>query len=107
MAQTEHLCYWHRGDDGQTTLIPGCWARAIDPDAQCTCKKLSEEIAADYINGYKKEVYHLRHKIQQLRHALARAGIADPTAPTDWRAVNAAVKRRRFHEAITESGKQR
>ena len=101
---TEARCYWHRGDDGHTTLIPGCWARAINPDAQCTCGKWSEETAAATIAAYKTEAYHLRHQIQQLRQALARAGIADPTNPTDWRTVNAAQRKRRFHRAISEAG---
>lgn len=100
---TDARCYWHRDDDGGTTLIPGCWARAVDPDAQCTCGHWSEEIAAEYIHSYKQEVYHLRHQIQQLRQALARAGAADPTTLTDWRAVKAAAKRRRFHAAISEA----
>ena len=101
---TSTHCYWVHTQDGQTTLIPGCWARVHDPVAHCTCGKWSEETAAKCIHVYKQEVYHLHHQIQQLRQALARAGAADPTTPTDWRAVNAAAKRRAIHAAITEAG---
>lgn len=102
--QTEIRCYWHRDDDGCTTLIPGCWARVHDPDGQCTCGKWREETAAATIAGYKTEACHMLHKIQQLRQALTRAGIADPTTPTDWRAMNAAQRKRRFHRNISEAG---
>ena len=101
---TSTHCYWVHTQNGHATLIPGCWARVHDPVAHCTCGKWSEDMAADEIAGNKRTIYYLRHQIQQLRQALARAGIADPTTPTDWRAANAAAKRRRFHMAITEAG---
>jgi hypothetical protein len=75
-----------------------------DPAADCTCGKWSEETASETIAAQKKDLYHLGHQIQQLRQALKLAGIADPTTPTDWRAVNAAQRKRRFHRAISEAG---
>ena len=100
----EQHCYWVHTQDGPATLIPGCWGRVHDPAADCTCGKWSEETASETIAAQKKDLYHLGHQIQQLRQALKLAGIADPTTPTDWRAVNAAQRKRRFHRAISEAG---
>ncbi|MFI2078654.1 hypothetical protein [Streptomyces triculaminicus] len=43
-------CYWHEETQGAGRyLIPGCAARAHDPDAQCTCP-LAEHHVADLRN---------------------------------------------------------
>lgn len=100
----DQRCHWVRSEDGFTTLIPGCWPRVHDCDAPCTCGRWSEDSAAEIIAAKTADLRRLFHQVQQLRQALARAGLPDPTSPTDYVAVQAATKRRRLHAAISKAG---
>lgn len=39
-------CYWWTDPDGALCLLPGCWSRVADPDAECTCATLAARLAA-------------------------------------------------------------
>ncbi|MER0476836.1 hypothetical protein ABR737_00435 [Streptomyces sp. Edi2] len=40
-------CYWVEETDGSRWMVPGCLARALDPDAgSCTCLPLHEQLEA-------------------------------------------------------------
>jgi len=75
-------CHWVHTQDGRTTLIPGCWSRVHDPEAECLCGKWSEAEAARIISGLEGCLYHERHTNHALRMALKKAGITDPTDMT-------------------------
>ena len=100
-------CMWHRDDDGNTVLIPGCWARVHDPDAECTCGAWSEDTARKTIRALKNTIYRERDTVQKLRNTLRAAGLPDPTyqsirsTPADY---TARQRRRDMHKAITEAG---
>lgn len=54
-------CYWWPDPDGNLCLLPGCMARAQDPDADCTCDTLDSRLTAAT-----EELHELR---EQQRHA--------------------------------------
>lgn len=97
-------CHWVRDDAGMTMLIPGCWARVHNPDADCTCGEWSEETAREKINAMKAIIIRLQHGNQQLRAMIDRAGIPYPPIEADGgRALTARQRRRAMHKAISES----
>lgn len=97
-------CHWHRDEDGATTLIPGCWSRAHDPDAVCLCGRWSEETAAEEISGWQAHNRRQREAIEVLRRALKAAGVPDPTIQIDMTVYNARQRRRAMHKAISAAG---
>lgn len=96
-------CYWVRGEDGTTTLIPICWSRVHDPDADCTCGEWSEATARETIKGLKRQLYRMAHANQRLARAIKDGGLPDPTAG-DWRMTpkdyTARRKRLEMHRRI-------
>lgn len=93
-------CYWARGEDGVSILIPGCWNRVHDPDAACTCGEWDEDTARETIRGLERHVYAVRHENEKLRAVLRQTGISDPTRRYDWKAENARQRRRQMHLPI-------
>lgn len=96
-------CHWHRGIDGTTTLIPGCWARVHDPDADCLCLVWTQETAAEKIRRLQAHAIRQLATIQTLRKALRAAGITDPTTEIDTKAYNSRRRRNAMHQRITEA----
>lgn len=39
-------CHWYEDSDGGRWLIPGCIARALNPDTDCTCSTLALDLEA-------------------------------------------------------------
>lgn len=82
-------CYWWTDPDGALCLLPGCWARVTDPDAECTCDKLGARLA--------RAEQQLREAQEQQRYAdrwyaaLAEALDAHPAG----RQIRADAQRRR------------
>lgn len=99
-------CHWVTSD-GHLILIPGCWNRVHDPDAECTCGEWSEHTARATIRSMEASIYRERHRVQILRAELRKAGVPDPTfqpmneAPAQY---TARQRRRAMHKAITEAG---
>jgi hypothetical protein len=105
LTEAAFRCQWVRDPDGTTTLIPGCWARVHDPDAECTCGEWSEETARETIRGYKHQTYRLAAHLQELESVLRKAGIKHP--PVEWwQGSTARAKRRAMHKAISEAGRK-
>lgn len=101
-------CHWHREQDGTTILIPGCWARIHNPDADCTCGEWSEDTARKTINSMTATIHRERHTIQTLRRALHDAGVPDPTSVLgliSQKDYTARQRRKAMHRAITDAGK--
>ena len=101
-------CYWVREEDGTTTLIPLCWSRVHDPDAECTCGRWSESTARASIRAMEAQIYRLRHANQQLAQTLRAAGLPDPreaiwTRPKDY---TARQRRRAMHQRISDVGEE-
>ena len=98
-------CHWVRDDTGMTTLIPGCWPRVHDPDADCTCGEWSEDVAREKINAMKATITRLQAENQNLRNLgrpkiiVYTEGMAD-----GGRVLSARQRRRAMHRSITEAG---
>ncbi|MFF4409749.1 hypothetical protein [Streptomyces sp. NPDC001404] len=65
-------CYWWTDPNGDLCLMPGCWARVHEPDAECICDKLGQR---------------LRALEEKLRHQELR----ERSAATWWAALREAV----------------
>lgn len=101
-----HSCHW-LFQDGHMVLIPGCWSRVHDPEADCMCGEWSEDIARAEIRSMRAAIYRERHTVQTLRAAIRSAGLPDPTFQpmSETRANYTARQRRReMHKAITDAG---
>ena len=112
MTEAKHTaCHWHRAEDGTTTLIPGCWGRVHDPDAECTCRAWSEDTARESLRNMQAAVYRERHLVQTLRAALRNAGLpeypGDTSIGRNPKDYTARQHRRAMHQAITDAGEQR
>ena len=101
-------CHWVKSEDGTCVLIPGCWARVHDPDADCTCGEWSEASERQTIRSMKASVFRERATVQALRAELRKAGLTDPTlmhpawaSPENY---TARKRRRAMHKAISEAG---
>ena len=99
-------CYWVREEDGTTTLIPLCWSRVHDPDAECTCGRWSEATARASIRAMEAHIHRLRHANQKLTQALRAAGLPDPReawlmTPKEY---TARQRRRAMHQRISDVG---
>jgi hypothetical protein len=103
-TRTVAACHWHRAEDGTTTLIPGCWPRIHDPDAECLCGRWSEGTAREIIKGLRNTIYRMGGDIQRMRLALHAAGLPDHARIFDPKAHTARQRRRAMHKAITEAG---
>ena len=56
-------CHWHEDRDGERILIPGCAARAQDPDGEeCTCPTLAKQLEAA-----REEAARLKHELDGAR----------------------------------------
>lgn len=93
-------CHWHREEDGTTTLIPGCWSRVHDPDAECLCGAWSEDTARQIIRSMQAAIYRERNLVQTLRAALRRAGLPDHPDMADLREYTARQRRRAMARQI-------
>jgi hypothetical protein len=100
----DNHCQWVREADGTTTLVPGCWSRVIDADADCACGEWSEATARETIKGLRSSLFRIQHINQQLRAALKGAGIADPTFTPNTRSMAARRRRHEMHKAIRTNG---
>ncbi|MGK5733192.1 hypothetical protein [Streptomyces sp. URMC 124] len=84
---TGRPCYWHEETDGTGRyLIPGCAARAVDPDADCTCPLLEHRIA-----DLRRELDNVRRRYHRFErwHACVMDAIQ---AHPDGQAVTAAAQ---------------
>ena len=98
-------CHWVHTQDGRATLIPGCWSRVHDPEAECLCGVWSEDAAAEVIKGLRARLFREIHRAQQLQAALDQAGVQYPGSTRETPAQYTARRRRRaLHKAITEAG---
>jgi hypothetical protein len=96
-------CYWHREEDGTTILIPHCWSRVHDPDAECTCTEWSEATARETLVAMKDHLQRMTLANQKLAQALRAAGLPDPTLGA-WsmsgKEYTARQRRRAMHRRI-------
>lgn len=103
----EHRCHWHRDADGNTTLIPGCWSRVHDPDAECLCGTWSEETARETITALKAKITLLCVEQQRLVAALRAVGVSEHPSLFDPAAHTARRRWKAMHKFISEMGETR
>lgn len=94
-------CHWVKLEDGQFALIPGCWDRVHNPEAECTCGQWSASQARQIIKNMRSHIYLARHENQILRTALRAAGLPSPDTLPDWTTLQARQRRRAMHRAIS------
>ncbi|MBH1939247.1 hypothetical protein I5Q34_34170 [Streptomyces sp. AV19] len=78
-------CYWHEEPDGSRSLIPGCAARALDPDAECTCT-LAEHHIAD-LHQQLDDVRRRYHRFERWHDCVMSALRAHPDGGNVYRAA--------------------
>lgn len=85
-------CYWHEETDGTGRyLIPGCAARANDPDTECTCT-LAEHRIAD-LHAQLDAIRRKYHRFQHWHDCLVNALRAHPDATAIYTTAQEAFRR--------------
>ncbi|KAB7850172.1 hypothetical protein [Streptomyces mobaraensis] len=72
-------CHWHEEPDGTRTLIPGCAARAHDPDAECTCPSTASQLA--FLRAELDAVRRDYRRFRRWHHCLLDALRTHPDGP--------------------------